>query len=213
MGQVTCAVVSKALSFPCPTQSCWRRWTILPDNLQSLSWPPWNPWGMRRPCLPSHAHWAAFLSPAACCQCFLLLPREPGSPSNCVACAPCFKCKSIECHARSHKAWSQSRTPEVAQLSLWDVPGPMVGHSPPCCLPSSSASTLASQGEVLETHGAFPLWVATLLAWFREHHREKGKDGFCKFPCLTGLCGGAYHCTVHRQFPGVWAEASDPKPL
>lgn len=40
----------------------------------------------------------------------------------------------------------------------------------------------------------------------------EGKDVFSTFPCLTDLFGAVYSCAVHRQC-GIWAEASDPKPV
>ena len=172
-------------------------------------------------CLPSHACRPALPGPAACWLCFLLLPRVPGSPSNCVAHAPCFKCKSIAVRMSSER--SPSLATKVGPQKLHSPPWPPSGvpQAPwwstalPAALPSSPASAFSSLGEVLEAQPAieFSSWVAAVLTWFREHHKERGKDGFHKFPCLTGLFSGAYRCPVHRQSPGVWAEASDPKPV
>lgn len=147
------------------------------------------------PGLLSHAQQTALPGPAACWWCFLLLCRVPGSPLDCVACALCFKCKSIAVRMSSKR--SQSLATEVGPQKLHSPLWPLSGMSQalwwgtalPAALPSSPALAFASLGEVLEGQSAiaFSSWVATVLAWFREHHRKSGKDGFHKFLCLTGL--------------------------
>jgi len=141
------------------------------------------------PCLPSHTCWTALPGPAACQLHFLLLPRVPRSPSNCVARALCFRCKSIAARMSSKKSPSLATKvgPQKLHIPPWPPSrmslAPWWGTALPAALASSLASAFASLGEVLEAQAAivFSSWVATVLAWFREHHRRGEKMVFISF--------------------------------
>lgn len=105
--------------------------------------------------------------------------------------------------ALSRAAWEgRSAVPKVVSPSFWGMALP-AKHTHWTALPIPSAfqlcfvllprvsgiplSSVPPWGEVLETQAAiaFSSWAATVLAWFREHHRERGRDHFQKFSSLT----------------------------